>query len=189
MARQAPHIRDAGPEDAAELLQLWAEAARTGANSLRAQDDAEQALANLAAASDERLLVAESEGRIVAAMKLSRGPMSPLVLDSVVHTSFLLVLPEFRRHGFGRALMEAAVGWAEEKDINELTVLTDGNRETNRFFARLGLTTLGTVRHSSVPGVRKKLSVEGRHRGAGSNRHLVEVLAQRRSARRRQSSD
>ena len=67
-------------------------------------------------------------------------------------------------------------------------MLTDGNRETNRFFARLGLTTLGTVRHSSVPGVRKKLSVEGRHRGAGSNRHLVEVLAQRRSARRRQGS-
>ena len=152
MARQAPHIRDAGPEDAAQLLQLWAEAARTGANSLRAQDDAERALANLAAASDERLLVAESEGRIVAAMKVSRGPISPLVLDSVVHTSFLLVLPEFRRHGLGRALMEAAVGWAEEKDINELTALTDGNRETNRFFARLGLTTLGTVRHSSVPG-------------------------------------
>ena len=65
MSRQAPHIRDAGPEDAAELLQLWAEAARSGANSLRAQDDAERALANLAAASDERLLVAESDGRIV----------------------------------------------------------------------------------------------------------------------------
>ena len=60
MSRQAPHIRDAGPEDAAELLHLWAEAARGGGNSPRAQNDAEQALANLAAASDERLLVAES---------------------------------------------------------------------------------------------------------------------------------
>jgi GNAT superfamily N-acetyltransferase len=189
MSRQAPHIRDAGPGDAAQLLELWAEAARSGGNSLRAQDDAERALANLAAASDERLLVAESEGRIVAAMKVSRGPISPLVLESVVHTSFLLVLPEFRRHGYGRALMEAAVGWAEEKDISELTVMTDGNRETNRFFARLGLSSVATVRHSSVQVVRKKLSVEGRHRGAGSNRHLVEVLAQRRSARRRQSSD
>jgi GNAT superfamily N-acetyltransferase len=188
MSRQAPHIRDAGPQDAAELLRLWAEAARGGGNSLRAQDDAEQALANLAAASDERLLVAESDGRIVGAIKLSRGPISPLVLESVVHTSFLLVLPEFRRHGYGRALMDAAVSWAEEKDINELTVVTDGNRETNRFFARLGLTTLGTVRSTSVPVVRKKLSVEGRQRGAGNNRHLVEVLAQRRSARRRRGS-
>ena len=53
------------------------------------------------------------------------------------------------------------MSWAEEKDINELTVLTDGNRETNRFFARLGLTTLGTVRHTSVQGVRKKLSRRG----------------------------
>ena len=189
MARQAPHIRDAGPEDAAQLLQLWAEAARTGAKSLRAQDDAERALANLAAASDERLLVAESEGRIVAAMKVSRGPISPLALDTVVHTSFLLVLPQFRRHGLGRALMEAAVGWAEEKDIHELTVMTDGNRETNRFFARIGLGALGNVRHAHTATLRKKLSVEGRHRGAGSNRHLVEVLAQRRYARRRQSSD
>jgi len=187
MSRQAPHIRDAGPEDAAELLRLWAETARSGANSLRAQDDAERALANLAAASDERLLVAESDGRIVAAIKLSRGPFSPLVLDSVIHTSFLLVLPQFRRHGFGRALMDAAVSWAEEKDINELTVLTDGNRETNRFFARLGLTTLGTVRHTSVAGLRKKLSTERAGVGGG-NRHLVHVLAQRRSMRRRQAS-
>jgi GNAT superfamily N-acetyltransferase len=103
-----------------------------------------------------------------------------------VHTSFLLVQPEYRKHGFGHALMEAALTWAEEKDINEVTAITDGNRDTNRFFARLGLSTLGTIRHSSVVSLRKKLSVErGR---AGGNRHLVEVLAQRRSMRRRQGS-
>ncbi len=136
-------------------------------NSPRAQDDAEQALANLAAASDERLLVAESDGRIVGCDEAQPGPISPLVLESVVHTSFLWCcrVPSARLRscadGGGR-------GWAEEKDISELTVLTDGNRETNRFFARLGLTTLGTVRHSSVQGVRKKLSVEGRHRGRRS---------------------
>ena len=188
MSRQAVPIRDAGPEDAAELLALWAATARSGENSLRAQEDAARALANIAANPDERLLVAESDGRIVAAMKLSRGPISPLVLESVVHTSFLLVLPEFRRHGYGHALMDAALSWAEEKDINEVTAITDGNRDTNRFFARLGLSTLGTIRHSSVAGLRKKLAVERGRGVAGGNRHLVEVLAHRRSMRRRQTS-
>jgi GNAT superfamily N-acetyltransferase len=186
MSRLAPQIRDAGPQDAAELLDLWADSARSGMHTLRAQEDAERALANLAADPDQRLLVAESDDRIVAAMKLSRGPISPLALESVLHTSFLVVRPEYRRHGYGHALLDAALSWAEEKDIHDVTAITDGNRETNRFFARLGLSTLGTMRRSSVAGLRKKLSSERRHHGG--NRHLVEVLAQRRSMRRRQES-
>jgi GNAT superfamily N-acetyltransferase len=186
MPRLAPQIRDAGPEDAAQLLELWAESSRGGMHTMRAQEDAERALANLAADPDQRLLVAESGDRIVAAMKLSRGPISPLVLESVVHTSFLVVAPQFRRHGYGHALLDAALLWAEEKDINDVTAITDGNRETNRFFARLGLSTLGTMRHSTVAVLRKKLASERRHHGG--NRHLVEVLAQRRSMRRRQES-
>ena len=77
-------------------------------DSARAQEDAQRALANLAADPDTRLLVGEAEGSIVATMRLSRGPISPLALDSVMHTSYLLVLPQFRRHGYGHALMEAA---------------------------------------------------------------------------------
>jgi GNAT superfamily N-acetyltransferase len=100
-----------------------------------------------------------------------------------VHSSFLLVLPAYRRHGYGHALMDAALSWAEEKDITQITVVTDGNRETNRFFARLGLGTLGNVRHAHTGSLRKKLAAE-RARGSG-NRQLVEVLAHRRSMRRR----
>lgn len=186
MPRLVPQIREARPEDAAELLELWADSARSGMHTLRAQEDAERGLASMAADPDQRLLVAESEDHIVAAIKLSRAPISPLVLESVVHTSFLIVARPFRRHGYGHALLDAALLWAEEKDINEVTAITDGNRETNRFFARLGLATLGTLRHSTVAGLRKKLTSERRHRGV--NRHLVEVIAQRRSLRRRQES-
>lgn len=187
MPRQAPQIRDAGPEDATELLELWAATTRYGMGPIRAQEDAERALANLAAEPDERLLVAVVEGRIVASIKLARGPMTPLMVEPAVHTSFLLVLPQVRRHGYGHALMEAALTWAEEKDINQVTAITDGNRETNRFFARLGLSTLGTVRHSSVAGLRKRLISERAGVGRG-NRHLVHLLAQRRSMRRREES-
>lgn len=190
MARQAPQIRAATPFDAAELLELWAVTSpRGGASTPRTEKDTERALAVQAVDPDQRMLVAESEGRIVAAMKLSRGPLTPLASESTVHTSFLLVLPQFRRHGYGRALMEAAVEWAEEKDISQMTAITDGNRETNRFFARLGLATLGTVRHSSVAGLRKKLTAGRGHRAkAVGNHHLVDVIAQRRLLRRRQAA-
>jgi GNAT superfamily N-acetyltransferase len=188
MPRQAPRIRDAGPEDAWDLLDLWAAVSGLGDHTTtpdRSLADAEQALATIALDPDQRLLVAEHEDRIVAAMKLSRGPLWPLALEPAVHSSFLLVLPQFRRHGYGHALMEAALLWAEEKDITQITVVTDGNRDTNRFFARLGLGTLGNVRHAHTAALRKKLATE---RSRGGNRHLVEVLAQRRSMRRRQAA-
>ena len=187
MPRQAPQIRDAVPEDAERLLRLWAETTRTGEGTEQARRDAEQSLANLAANPDERLLVAECDERLVAALHLQRGPISPLSLDTAVHTSYLVVLPAYRRHGYAHALMDAAVTWAEEKDVEQVSAFTDGNRETNRFFARLGLQTVATVRLVSTPALRKKLSVERARPGAGTNRHLVEVLAQRRSARRRQA--
>lgn len=190
MPRQPPRIREAAPEDAWDLLDLWAAVSGIGDHTTspdRSLGDAEHALATIALDPDQRLLVAEHEDRIVAAMKLSRGPLWPLALEPAVHSSFLLVLPQFRRHGYGHALMEAALLWAEEKDITQITVVTDGNRDTNRFFARLGLGTLGNVRHAHTAALRKKLTTE-RTRGGG-NRHLVEVLAQRRSMRRRQAAD
>jgi GNAT superfamily N-acetyltransferase len=188
MPRQAPRIRDARPDDAWDLLDLWATVSGLGDHTSqpdRSVMDAEQALATIALDPDQRLLVAEHEDRIVAAMKLSRGPLWPLAMDQAVHSSFLLVLPQYRRHGYGHALMEAALLWAEEKDITQITVVTDGNRDTNRFFARLGLGNFGNVRHATTGALRKKLVAERPHAG---NRHLVEVLAQRRSMRRRQAA-
>lgn len=184
MGRQPVHIRDAAPADAEDLLNLWSRTISHPEVSTRALRDAERALANVAADPDERLLVATVDDRLVAALQLTRRPVSPLVLDSAVHTSFLLVEPEQRKHGVGRALMEAAVMWAEEKDVHQITAITDANRETNRFFVRLGMSTLATVRSAPTIALRKKLSAD-RARPSG-NRHLGEVLAQRRSMRRRQ---
>jgi GNAT superfamily N-acetyltransferase len=147
-------------------------------------DDAARGIANVAADPDTRLLVAVVDDCIAAALQVWRGPISPLVEDEVVHTSFLLVRPEFRKQGLARCLLEATVAWAEEKDAHAITAFTDTNRETNRYFARLGLGTFATIRYSTTSALRKRLS-EGA-RVPGGNRHLREVLAQRRSMRRRQ---
>lgn len=187
MPRLAPVVREATPADADLLLQLWSETTRTGDPDEQARHDAAQSLATTAGDPDEQLLVAECDERIVAALFLSRGRISPLSLDQAVHTSYLVVSPGYRRHGYAHALMEAAVSWAEEKGVEQMSAFTDGSRETNRFLARLGLGTVATVRLASTAALRKKLSVERVRGAAGSNRHLVEVLAQRRTARRRQA--
>lgn len=187
MARQAPLVREAGPADAEQLLLLWSSVAPGTETGEQARADAEQALANLAADPDERMLVAESEDRVVAALHVQRGSISPLSLEHAVHTSYLIVLPEERRHGYGHVLMEAACAWAEEKGIVQVSAFTDGGRENNRFLARLGLVTVASVRLSTTAALRKKLGAE-RAGARHTNRHLSEVLAARRHARRRQSA-
>jgi GNAT superfamily N-acetyltransferase len=120
-------------------------------------------------------------------MHVRRGSITPLSVESAVHTSFLVVAPQHRRHGYAHMLMEAAVTWAEERDVLCVTTTTDADRDTNRFFARLGMAGAATVRHAGTAALRKKLSADRSRVAVGANRHLVEVLAQRRSQRRRQA--
>jgi GNAT superfamily N-acetyltransferase len=183
MSRCALEIRDAVPEDAADLLALWGDAGRN--EQAPAAEEATRALAQIAADADERILVGLLDGSLVAAVHLRRAPLSPLHTESVVHTSHLVVHPDCRRHGYARALLDAALSWAEEKDVSHLTAITPSNsRDTNRFLARLGLGTAWTVRVGSTSAMRRKLAPESM-RARDTRRQLGRVLAQRRSVQRR----
>lgn len=168
------------------MLQLWSEAGPRGAEqpSPRPVADATAALALVAADPDERVVVGLFEGELVAALHLHRSAMSPLHTDMAVHTSYLIVRPEHRKHGFARALLDSAVTWAEEKDVAHITAITSSNsRDTNRFLARLGLATVATVRGASTSTLRRKLTPEALRPHAPRN--LGVMLAQRRSLQRR----
>lgn len=142
------------------------------------------ALAQAAADPDERVIVGFYEGELVAAIHLRRAAMSPLHTDMAVHTSYLLVLPKHRKHGFARALLDAAVTWAEDKDVSTVTAITSSNsRDTNRFLARLGLATVATVRVANTSVLRRKLTPEVL-RPLDGRRNLGRLLAQRRSVQR-----
>jgi GNAT superfamily N-acetyltransferase len=181
MARHALVVRDAGPDDVDALVAIWAEAGR-GLETPRPHGEAATALTQLAANPDDRLLVGEYSGQVVAVMHMRRAPISPIHVETVVHTSFLLVLAEYRKHGFARALLEAAVLWAEEADIAHITATTSStSRDTNRFLARLGLAQVAMIRFAPTAALRNRLTPE--RPGA---RALGAVLAQRRSMRRRQ---
>jgi GNAT superfamily N-acetyltransferase len=187
MSRHALDVRDARPEDATALLQLWSEAGGRGpeAPTPRPVGEAESALAQAAADPDERVVVGFFEGELVAAVHLRRAAMSPLHTDMAVHTSYLLVNPEHRKHGFAKVLLDAAVTWAEDKDVSHITAITSStSRDTNRFLARLGLATVASVRVANTAMLRRKLTPEPL-RPTDARRSVGRILAQRRSVQRR----
>lgn len=186
MSRCALEIRDARPEDVTGLLALWAHAGRTEQATPRPIEESTRALAQIAADADERMLVGLLDDQVVAAVHLRRAPLSPLHTETAIHTSYLLVLPEHRRHGYARALLDAALTWAEEKDVSHITAITTSNsRDTNRFLARLGLGTAATIRIASTAVMRHKLTPEVIRANDPRRRQLGRVLAQRRSLQRR----
>lgn len=193
MSRYPVHVRDAVPTDAGALVAVWGDLRRPGDrhSSPPPEIEASHAVARVAADPDQRLVVGTIEGVVVGAAHFMRAPLSPIHDDAAIHVAHLYVLSSHRRHGVGKALIEAAVSWAEEKDIPHLMVAASVNsRDANRFMARLGLTQLATVRAASIPALRAKLPVEpppGAMVSSRNQRSVGQVLAQRRLQRRAQS--
>ncbi len=193
MSRNPVHVRDAVPEDAEALLEVWGDFRRTGGDRSQAaaESEAASALARIAAAPDERLLVGLVDDTLVGAAHLTRAGISPIHSEAAIHVSHLHVLGGYRRRGVGKALMEAAVSWAEEKDTHHLIAAASvHSRDANRFMARLGLTQIAVVRGATIPALRAKMPVEppaGAMVTSRNHRSVGQVLAQRRLQRRAQA--
>ncbi|CAN5204690.1 hypothetical protein BH18ACT9_BH18ACT9_04180 [soil metagenome] len=182
-------IRDATTGDVPELSEVLATLSAREFDE-RGQSDAASAVARIAADPDERLLVAVLDDAVIGAVLLVRAPLTPLHADSAIHVSHLWVREDSRRHGVARALMEATVSWAEEKDTHHvLAAASVSSRDAHRFLARLGFGQVATLRASSVASLRAKLPVEppaAARVGTRSHRSVSQVLARRRSLRRAQ---
>jgi GNAT superfamily N-acetyltransferase len=156
----------------------------------RAHTEAAHSVARIAADPDQRLLVGILDNEVVGATHLLRAPVSPIHAERAIHVTHLHVLGGHRRHGVGKALLEAAVSWAEEKDTSHLlAAVSVHSRDANRFMARLGLTQIALVRGATIPALRAKLPVEPPACAMVSSRNqrsVGQVLAQRRLQRRSQ---
>jgi ribosomal protein S18 acetylase RimI-like enzyme len=185
VSRSPVTLRDAQICDAAALVDVWRD-------TLRRVDPAEQE-ADLAAVingldpATERMVVAEYDGRIAGAVLLRAVTATPLNLEPVVQAVSPHVLSEFRRRGVGRALMDATATFAEERGIARVASgALSVSRDANRFLARLGLGPQVVLRAGPTSTLRSRL--DARKPAAGRARNISQVLATRRTQRRRDAS-
>jgi predicted N-acetyltransferase YhbS len=184
MMRSLVSLRSALPSDAPVLAELWADVLRR-ADPDEQVADLVKVIEAAAESSADRLVVAEYDGEVAGAVHLRRTTMSPINLEPLVQAISPHVFPQFRRRGVGRALMEAAVSYAEELGISHVaTAAASGSRDANRFMARLALGPQAVLRVAATHVVRAKLTAQRPVVTGTGGRHLTQVLAARRSMRR-----
>lgn len=183
MSRSAVGYRDAGAHDTAFLCDLWSESLRRGSPQEQAAD-VEAVLARVAATPGERVVVSLVGDEPVGAVYLRLTTRTPLNLEPVVQILVPVVLPGMRRRGAGRALIDAAVSFAEDSGAAVVaTAAFAGSRDVNRFLARLGFSQVATYRVAPTARVRARLRPAQSSR-QGGGRPVGRVLAARRSMRR-----
>lgn len=185
MSRISVTVRPARRDDVPVLREIWGPV-------LRRTDEAGQ-LADLARvveeaaeSEDDLVAVAEHDGQVAGAVYLRATALSPLNPEEAVLALSPHVLPGFRRHGVGTALMEASVRFAEERGIPFLASAAAAEwRDANRFLARLSLVPHAVLRLAPTSVVRSRLSATRPPiaRTPGRPQSIDRVLAARRVRR------
>jgi GNAT superfamily N-acetyltransferase len=124
-----------------------------------------------------RALVAVVDGEVAGMAVLSVSPFAPLFDQRAVHAHYLHVRDGFRRKGVGKALLAAAVTFADETGAEHVvTSVLPQMRDTQRFYARLGFGPVVVRRSAPISVLRRRL--------AGPVGAAEHVLARRRTLRR-----
>jgi GNAT superfamily N-acetyltransferase len=185
VTRPAVVVREATADDTPALLAMWSELRDMGGRIERLMPgpDAEglrERLAWVATDPSSRALVAVVDDDEVAGMTLlTESPYAPLFEQRAVHAHYLHVRDGFRRRGVGKALLAAAVAFAEEVGAEHvMTSVLPQMRETQRFYARLGFSPVVVRRSAPVSVLRRRLAP------SSATSVTDNLLARRRSLRR-----
>lgn len=194
MARPDLCVRPATVDDLPVLLvlgdelreQLIPSASLRGATGAAARLQLETRYAEALQAPDRELVVAVSthdgDEEILAMGLMTIGSTNALVDVPAVYLSNAIVADKHRRRGAGRALIAAAVAYAEDNGVDQLVVAVHpAARDANRFLARLGFAPVDVRRSAPVASVRRRLMATE----IGPIEHTVRRrrLAVRRAAR------
>ncbi|HVQ91786.1 MAG TPA: GNAT family N-acetyltransferase [Mycobacteriales bacterium] len=109
-----------------------------------------------------RVVVAadEGSGTVLGMAVFGLDVVSTLADVPSVYVGNLLVAPRHRHRGAGRALLAAAVSYADELGVDHVIVgVAAGGREANRFLARLGFAPLVLRRVAPVSALRRTLGL------------------------------
>lgn len=170
MSRSNVRVRTATLDDLDAVLRLGAdlhEPAATWPSPARLRwlgggDEMRGRYRRLLADEDHRVVLAvdEDSAEPLGMAVLGVDPASALLDLPAVSVTHLLVAPAHRGRGAGRALVAAAVGYADERGMDHVIVgVSTTGREANRFFARLGFAPLVVRRIAVVSALRRTLGL------------------------------
>lgn len=184
MTRPSVAVRDARPEDLPALMAMWDELREVGSRLERVMPVADEAgvlerLELVTADPGSRALVAVVDDEVAGMTVLTATAYAPLFDQRAVHAHYLHVRDGFRRQGVGKALLAAAVTFAEDAGAEHvLTSVMPQMRDTQRFYARLGFGPVVVRRSVPVSVLRRRLS------GGGATSLTEHLVARRRTLRR-----
>ena len=184
MTRPHVTVREANLDDIPPLLEMWRELRDMGARMDRVIPGPDEAgvrerIAAVASDPGARMLVAVLDGEVVGMTVLTDSTYAPLFDQRAVHAHYLHVRAGFRHRGVGKALLAAAVCYADEVGAEHvLTSVLPQMRETQRFYARLGFGPVVVRRSVPVSVLRRRLMTST---GPTAAENLV---ARRRTLRR-----
>ncbi|GGD19093.1 GNAT family N-acetyltransferase [Nocardioides daphniae] len=188
MSRASVLIRTATESDVVVLRELWSDVLRSTTRDEQ-MADLRTVLGTAEEDEDSRVVVAEIDGQVVGAVHLRVTVVSTLNLDRMVLAFAPHVMPGHHRRGVGSALMEAAASFAEERGVGLVgSAALSASRDANRFFARLSMGPVATLRLATTNGLRQRLPAARQVRSTSasavsSGRHIDRVLAARRGRR------
>lgn len=191
MTRPTVAVREATGDDLPQLFDMWVELRDLASRIERVAPgpDKESVLERLQAVTDDpdaRAVVATVDDEVAGMTVLTCAPYAPLFDQRAVHAHYLHVRDGFRRRGVGKALLGAAVTFADEVGAEHVvTSVLPQLREAQRFYARLGFGPLVVRRAAPLGVLRRRLAMSGQQ-VAGSMPNTVpsRLLARRRSLRR-----
>ncbi len=165
MSRSGVHVRAATPDDLDVVIALAGNVREVGpvrgrVPGRRGPDGVRERCARLLRDPTHRLVLAVDHltGEVMGAAVLGADTVTGLLDPPSVYVSHLLVAPEHRKRGAGRALVAAAAGYAEELGVESVVVgVSPTGRDANRFFARLGFAPLVIRRIAPVAALRRTL--------------------------------
>ncbi len=164
MARATVGVRDATPDDMPALVDLWSQLRQQGLRwrgRVNAAEDPAAVEARFKAAMADpayRLIVAHVGEEIAGMALLSIAEDNPLRDVHAMEVTHVCVGDRHRRLGAGKALMTAAVGYADERGIDHIAVsVLPQQRDAHRFYARLGFAPVAVRRVAPVAAVRRRL--------------------------------
>lgn len=181
MSRPGLTPRIARPADAPELAELWADVLRR-VDRAEQIADLELLIKGAAASPEQRFVVVDHDDRLAGAVFLRLTTVSPINLEPCVQSVHPRVFVPYRKRGVGRTLMEAAVEFAEENGVLQVTATVPATaRDANRFMARIALAPAATLRIAPTSAVRARLTPPA---PAGQGRSTPRVIVVRRRQRR-----